>query len=394
MSATVTTETSGVVAPAGVKPEARILGTVKAGGGKGASAIALMNAPAMEQLFFVSTYSSTDPDSPAPQHHGYQRDPMKERLKGIAEYFLRDEARFTPLVVSVRLEDPNELIEFERLFNAGKFEEIHQRWNESVVSIVDGQHRFKGLVLAQEMDPTFNPSVPVLLLYGLSYIEEAKIFDVINTTQRKLPKALIETTKGDIVHTGEKNHAQIVREIAFALARDEDSPWFNQINMTGARDPERPVTYEGLRRSTANMFTSALIRRLEAKQRDPIAVAKRYWDLVADACRPAWEGHEIDVFDEEVGEYVSQEIDYRIKDLVGVAALAKLGNDILTSALEHDNMDQRMVDMVSKLSEVDWVKGSGNPWMAGQAGFAGQKDLYEILYNLVYLDQRPGEDHR
>jgi hypothetical protein len=29
--------------------------------------------------------------------------------------------------------------------------------------------------------------------------------------------------------------------------------------------------------------------------------------------------------------------------------------------------------------------------MASQAGFAGQKDLYTMLHNLVYLGIKPGE---
>jgi hypothetical protein len=44
------------------------------------------------------------------------------------------------------------------------------------------------------------------------------------------------------------------------------------------------------------------------------------------------------------------------------------------------------------LSEVDWAKEEGNPWMASQAGFAGQKELYTMLHNLVYLGQKPGEE--
>ena len=30
--------------------------------------------------------------------------------------------------------------------------------------------------------------------------------------------------------------------------------------------------------------------------------------------------------------------------------------------------------------------------MRSQAGFAGQKELYGVLFNLVYLDKRPGEE--
>jgi hypothetical protein len=49
-----------------------------------------------------------------------------------------------------------------------------------------------------------------------------------------------------------------------------------------------------------------------------------------------------------------------------------------------------MATEVSKLSEVDWEKREGNPWMRSQAGFAGQKELYGILIDLVYLGKRPG----
>jgi hypothetical protein len=66
------------------------------------------------------------------------------------------------------------------------------------------------------------------------------------------------------------------------------------------------------------------------------------------------------------------EIPYRIKELVGVASLAKLGKEILTSSLEHDEPGEKMVDLVSKLSEVNWEKTRQNAWVGTQAGFAGQ----------------------
>jgi DGQHR domain-containing protein len=364
----------------------RILGSVQ----KDHSALALIDPIGMDQLFFVSTYSEVDPDSPAPKNHGYQRDPMAERFPGIAKYY-GGGGPITPLVVSVRV-SPEEIADFERFFNKGEVRRIHERWHKAVASIIDGQHRFKGLVKAHNDNPDFHPMAPVLLLYGLGYVEEATTFDVINTTQRKLPKALIEVTAGDITHRDERSHAQDVREIAFALARDKDSVWFDKVNMTGARDPEKPVTYEGLRRSSSNMFSALLIKRLEATNLDPKKVAKDYWRLVSGACQAAWEEHPTFQHDSDMGTDEEVPVAYRLKDLVGVASLSKLGNDIVTSALEAPNFDDRIVDLVSKLSEVDWRKDSRNPWMASQAGFAGQKELYELLYDLVYMDRRPGED--
>ena len=39
--------------------------------------------------------------------------------------------------------------------------------------------------------------------------------------------------------------------------------------------------------------------------------------------------------------------------------------------------------------EVNWKKEEGNPWMRSQAGFAGQKELYEVLHLWVYNDKEP-----
>ena len=83
-------------------------------------------------------------------------------------------------------------------------------------------------------------------------------------------------------------------------------------------------------------------------------------------------------------------VTYRINELVGVAALAKLGQNIIASALEHENFDERLEVLTMRLSEVNWEKSKDNPWMRNQqAGFAGQRDLYTVLYNWVYSNRKP-----
>jgi DGQHR domain-containing protein len=358
----------------------------------GRVAFATMTPDAMDRLFFISRYSVEDDESPAPAKHGYQRDPLQERIPQIADYYLGDDHGYlvTPLIISVRLRTDHEIERFKRLFDDGQIEQIHAEWNHSLVSVVDGQHRYLGLVRAHELEPDFMPPVPMMFYFGLSYIEEADLFDVINVTQRKLPRALIEVTKGDITESDSPSHAQIIRGIAFSIARDTDSVWFGEINMTGARDPDRRVTYEGLRRSTANMLPATVIQRLQDRNLTPEGVAKDYWRMVSEACAIAWQELPRTVINEE-GEPAEIRPAFRLKDLVGVAALSKLGKDIILSALEHSDFDRRMHDLVSRLQEVDWEKRKGNPWMASQAGFAGQKDLYEVLYQLVYRGVRPGE---
>ena len=354
-------------------------------------AMAYITPPAMKDLLFISRFEDEDPDSPAPDKHGYQRQPMEARIPGIASYYARPDARTTPIIVSVRLVKPGDIEDFLDMFNAGDIGGILKRWGKAVVSIVDGQHRTLGIVRAWEKNPEFVPRVPMLLNFGLTFADEAEFFDVINSTQRKLPKALIEITKADITDVADMSHAQRVRRIATSLARHEDSVWHGDINLTGARDPNRPVTFEGLRRSTASMFPKEILDRLDARGLDVDEVARSYWATVAEVCSLAWDdtpGIEIDAD----GNEVEVKRHYRIKELVGVAAVARLGKDIIASALEHDNFDKKMTMLTSRLGDVDWEKGKTNPWMASQAGFAGQADLYAVLYRWVYLGKDPEDD--
>lgn len=361
----------------------------------GREASAAMTPAAMSKLFFISNFEKTDPESPAPDQHGYQREPMKDRIPKIAHFYLQRTltTRTTPIIVSVRIKEKDEVDRFLELFAAGDWKSILAEFGDSVMSVVDGQHRFLGLVEAWTRDPEFCPLVPVCLYFGLDFVHEAEFFDIINTEQRKLPKALIEITKADVREVGSVSHSQRVRLIATMLARHADSVWHGQVNLTGARDPNKPVTFEGLRRSSASMFPSELLGRLEAAGKDVDEVARMYWALVAEVCTEAWNAETRTRTDED-GNLVEYTPKYRIKELVGVASLAKLGKDIITSALEHPNFYERMKSLVGALSEVDWEKvnlerDERNPWMASQAGFAGQSDLYKTLYAWVYYGKKP-----
>jgi DGQHR domain-containing protein len=351
--------------------------------------------PVARDLFFVSTYDSTDPASNAVNKHGYQRPPTTARYKEIGEYFRQNPEKITPLILSVRISDRTDIDRFLKLFDAGDVARIKQVYGDKMVSIVDGQHRNYGILDGWEKDDQFSPRIPVMLHFGLTFVEEAELFNTINVTQRKLPKALIETTRGDITEADDRTYAQAIRQITFSLCRDTDSVWgpkngSEQINMTGVRDPNRQVTYEGLRRSTSNMFPKPLLDRLTAiDEALPLKYAKRYWLRVSEACKEAWneEPATRPVLDEN-GQVREEKIKYRIKDLVGVASLAKLGEDIIKSHIDSGKTD-KLEELVTKLEDVDWEKRPNNPWMRSQAGFAGQRELYEALHALVYSDARP-----
>lgn len=363
------------------------------------SVLATVTCENARRLLFIPSYNEVDPASSAADKHGYQRPPAGQRIRPIAKYVMTEEnaARVPPLFVSARVSH-DDAVDYVAMLHDGNIDGIIARFGEKSTAVVDGQHRLLGLLHAAEEDKKFAPRIPLMVNFGLSFAEEAELFNTLNSTQQKLPKALIEVNKGDITESGAISHSQAIRRLTFALCRDTDSPWgpdekgVETINMTGARDTERPVTYEGLRRSTSNMFPADFHRRLERMEPNlPLTFAKRYWKAVANACPAAWQGipatrTQVD----ESGDEHTVKIHYRLKDLVGVASLAKLGKDILEAQVisrEEDTLEA----LVGRLSEVDWEKDKDNPWMRSQAGFAGQKDMYSMLYDLVFSNIRPDE---
>lgn len=62
-----------------------------------------------------------------------------------------------------------------------------------------------------------------------------------------------------------------------------------------------------------------------------------------------------------------------------------------TSIAVFEHQFGALADYHAAVGGYDWEKRQGNPWMASQAGFAGQKDLYDVLYTRVYLGVSPGE---
>lgn len=49
----------------------------------------------------------------------------------------------------------------------------------------------------------------------------------------------------------------------------------------------------------------------------------------------------------------------------------------------------KLEELVDNLTVVDWEKSPTNKWMRSQAGFAGQKELYTLLYELAYNGAEP-----
>jgi hypothetical protein len=86
-------------------------------------------------------------------------------------------------------------------------------------------------------------------------------------------------------------------------------------------------------------------------------------------------------------------VKFRIKELVAIAALAKLGNQLTEQAIiqggQGPAIRRFVVTKAQRLDAVDWRKDEANPWTRAQAGFAGQIPLYETLRDWVLMNRAP-----
>ena len=274
---------------------------------------------------------------------------------------------------------------------------------ERSVAVIDGQHRLRGVIEEYGRDSSLETDLLILCVHNLSYEEETAVFDVINTTPKRLPKALTEWNKFGITDTKSSSAEQEIRQIAVALGTDSDSVWNGRVNLTGTgRDPSKKVTLEGLRRSTENMFKGS---SAYMSYREKLELAKLFWQNVADIFPEAWNDQQrrVQLDDDrwvETGSTVKIDgknrkiaaVTYRLTDLVGVASLAKISGDIITESRGNINPKAYIKAEVYKLHEVDWEKRPDNDWTNGQAGFAGQKGTYEALAFLRANGRAPWQD--
>jgi DGQHR domain-containing protein len=347
-----------------------------------------------ETLLKTYTYYEDDPLSPTGK--GYQRPPTESRfpqiaadlkVHGVTPLIISERGRWKPLwrtpdtTIELGVEEVVELLARHGVSGDDVFS-----------SVVDGQHRDKSGRLLRQREG-LDLEVPFLLYTNLTWPEEVDRFNVINTTAKNLPRALVEVNRHAIFDpvgaSSRDRQKQDIRDVVMALETDEDSIWHEQVNMTGGRNTDRPVTFEGLRRSTEQTFTGRLgLLSIEKK----IELAKAFWQAAAQTWPDAWNGipPTAERVNPETGEVEMVALEgakYRIKDLAGVSALAKLANQILLEAWDDQTSELNMGIVRGRLArakDVNWLKSRDNPDMSSQAGFSGTADTYDMLLARTY----------
>src|SRR6266403_451674 len=202
---------------------------------------------------------------------GYQRRPEEKRIKAIAKYFERANA-IMPVAGLLNVREKGRI-----RFKDGKIT-IPDGTN---VWVVDRQHRLQGLVRAQE-EGVIRPNsfhFPVVITEGLSRVDEAVQFYLINTKAKKMDVALtrrllIEKNKvKDIadVKPWEIGAVRITIDLNNSLAAN---PWFSRIRQPNEERLEQHVATE---KSFVSSLRQLLISGRYKQTRKAAKLLANYW---------------------------------------------------------------------------------------------------------------------
>jgi DGQHR domain-containing protein len=213
-----------------------------------------------------------NPQSPMGRR-GYQRRLDTDRVSKIARYFERRDS-IMPVAGLLNVRQKGVL-----KYRNGKLTVP----DGEPIWVVDMQHRMKGLIQAR--DDKLIPSTfqfPVVLTEGLSHIEEAAQFYIINTKAKKMDVAL---TRRLLIENNRVKDVADVRpweiaavKITIALNRElPDNPWFGTIRQP---NEERLQSHIATEKSFVNSLRQLLIGK---RVGHPRRIAKRlakYWSAV------------------------------------------------------------------------------------------------------------------
>jgi DNA sulfur modification protein DndB len=236
---------------------------------------------------------------------GYQRMPVEKRFRDIAKYVTGKEGGrvVLPQAVVLNYRDADSKLRFRSIEN-GEIGTL-EIGADQMLWEVDGQHRLGGLRRALEENPTLaDYPIPVVIVEGLSRLDEAFLFFVINTTQKRVPtdlaQRLIEQQMGDrdlrfkIVTSGKDWIPKGVK-VVDAMISTPGHPWHNKIGIPGPKLPGALTKQVSFVTSLKPILTTSPY--LSVEPADMAQILIRYWQALQEIFPEAFS---------DPGEYVIQ----------------------------------------------------------------------------------------
>jgi len=330
---------------------------------------------------FLDGLTKVDAWSPA-NKQGYQRMPVESRFKKIARYVTGKEGHPKPVlpqavVLNARPEDSKKL----RFVGSDDGVGTLEIPPDVLLWEVDGQHRLGGLRYAMSENPQLaDYPIPVVITEGLPRLDEAVLFFVINTTQKRVPtdlaQRLIEQQMGDedlrlqIVAEG-KDWIPKATRIVDALVNTPGHPWSGKIGIPGIKVPGILIKQVSFVTSLKPVLNSGLYASVPPD--DVAQLLIRFWQALREVYPDAFDSPDEYVIQKTVGVFPLHTIAPTVFDMV------RTTNGRITK----DAMAEVLKSLEGNLSQ-DYESGSdfwhGKDGEAGKyAGAKGFRLLAEIL---------------
>jgi len=219
---------------------------------------------------------------------GYQREAVDSRVRAFSNYLLRRGEEYGGDQLSIC---PNSLVLNAR--DKLKFAPVQGdnmgllELGETKLFEVDGQHRIRGFQRAvdEEPDTLVGFKFPCVIVNGLTRLDEALIFFLINTKQarvqtdlcqRIIAQNLEQTRMGEALLAQGKDWMKMGLKIIDALNNQPGQPWHGKIKTPGPASRRSSfVTQNSFLMSLRPILTTEPYRSTDVEQ--IIALLTRYW---------------------------------------------------------------------------------------------------------------------
>jgi len=299
-----------------------------------------------------------NPQSPAGRR-GYQRKLDLVRVNKIAKYFERDDS-IMPVAGLLNVREKGFL-----KFQGGKL--IIP--DGTLVWVVDMQHRMKGLMEARDekLIPNKFP-FPVVITEGLSHVDEAAQFYIINTKAKKMDVAL---TRRLLIENNRVKDIADVRpweipavHITIALNREiAENPWYETIQEP---NEQRLRIHIATEKSFVSSLRNLLIRGKRKRHQQLAKRLARFWSAV----------------EENVPEAFKEPRRYLIQRTPGMFAF----NFFIAPTVLHKCKDNELVKRLSGLKRLGpsfWKRRNKKGARRFGTGMAGYSNLADHVKNYL-----------
>lgn len=283
---------------------------------------------------------------------GYQRQRDETRCRRIAEY-INQPTSVLPGSILLNLRGSSTYQPDKSNQNFGTLLIPNEK---GAAWVVDGQHRIGGFEYTER-----DFSLPVVFFENLPRRQEMINFSVINDTQKGINTSLTLSLLGELRECDASWKIR-AHDIVYSLNNDPESPWYERVNMTGARGMHRPVNLASFANSLKPLLRSqSIFDSLELS--DQILLLRRFWSVLRDIYPDAW----------------CEPSSHILLKTLGVYAMSQVALYVfqLCAANQGDFSQKQIAEFLQPIRDFDWHQNT-SPFHA-MGGMKGCKEATSVL---------------